>query len=338
MRKLLLAAGLAAAALIPSLALAQPSCGQQRDNQVGATIVGGALGAVVGSAVAPRGDGAAGAVIGGVGGAVIGNQVDRPDADCSHAYGYYDRNSQWHVNDIDQANARGYYDRDGAWVDGAPNGYYDGSGRWIAGGNDPQASGYRDAHGRFIPASAGGYFDDGGQWVASVSGYYDDGGRWVAGQTTGAYDARGHWVTGASRGHTDANGAWIADPQTGYYDANHLWRVGPAQGYYDARGVWIGSAATTVGYDLTSSFEGAPERRDVDTREAWLEQRIRSSGQNGSLSQYDAATDLGALDSIRRQETRMRDASGQLSQQDESRLQTRLDDLSSTLRASLKGA
>jgi hypothetical protein len=56
------------------------------------------------------------------------------------------------------------------------------------------------------------------------------------------------------------------------------------------------------------------------------------------LSRYAAATDLGALDSIRRQETRMRDAAGQLSPQDENRLQTRLDDLSTTLRSSLNGA
>ena len=63
MRKLLLVAGLAAAALIPSLAVAQPSCEQQRDNRVVGTLAGAGIGALLGSAIAGHDDRAAGAVV-----------------------------------------------------------------------------------------------------------------------------------------------------------------------------------------------------------------------------------------------------------------------------------
>jgi hypothetical protein len=336
MRKLLLVAGLSAAALVPSLAFAQ-SCEQQRDHQVVGTVAGAGIGALIGSAVAPRGDRGAGAVIGGVGGAVIGNQATRADADCAHAYGYYDQHNLWHANAVDRANARGYYDRDGVWVDGAPNGYYDAGGRWVATANEASANGYYDSRGRWIPASAGGYYDDKGQWIASASGYYDDNGRWVSGETTGAYDGRGHWVSGAQSGHTDANGVWVADGQAGYYDSSHRWHAGLARGYYDTRGVWIAitPSASIAGAD--TSYQGGGERRDVDSREQWLEQRIRSAGSNGGLSQYDASNDLRELGAIRHQETRMRDADGALSPPDEARLQARLDNLSATVRQSLNG-
>jgi len=330
MHKLILVAGLAAAALIPSFASAQQSCERQRDNQVVGTVAGAGIGALLGSAIAPRGDRTAGAVIGGVGGAVVGNQVTRPYADCSHAYGYYDRNSQWHANAIQRADARGYYDRNGAWVDGAPNGYYDTSGRWVTSRADPSADGYYDGQGRWIPASANGYYDDGGQWIASASGYYDEQGRWMAGQTTGAYDASGRWIPGARSGHIDANGMWIADSQPGYYDSNHHWRAGPAHGYYDTRGVWIG-ATSVEAYGANASYEVRVGRRDVQSREAWLEQRIRSRASDGSLSRRDARDDLSRLNSIRRQDSAMRDGRGRLAPRDERRLQARLDQLSATL-------
>jgi hypothetical protein len=337
MRKLLLVAGLAAAALAPSLAFAQQSCAQQHSNQVVGTLGGAGAGALLGSAVAPRGDRGVGAVIGAVGGAVVGNQLTQPDRDCSHAYGYYDQNNQWHANGIDRADARGYFDRDGAWVAGAPNGYYDGNGRWIAAREDAAASGYYDARGRWVPASADGYYDDGGQWVASVSGYYDSSGRWVPGQTVGTYDANGRWMPDARNGHTGANGVWIADSQPGYYDSDHHWRAGPARGYYDSQGVWIATAASVEAYGADVSFDGAGGRRDVDTREAWLEQRINSAARDGALNRDDAGSDLDRLNSIRRDETGMRDSSGQLSPRDEARLQGRLDRLSTALRQSLGG-
>lgn len=71
MRKLILVAGLAAAALVPSMAFAQ-SCEQQHDSQVGATFAGAGIGALVGATIAPRRDQGAGALIGAGAGAVIG--------------------------------------------------------------------------------------------------------------------------------------------------------------------------------------------------------------------------------------------------------------------------
>lgn len=132
MRKHLLVAGIAAAALIPSFAMAQQTCEERRDNRVAGTVVGAGLGALLGSAVAGHHDRTTGAVVGGLGGAVVGNQVARGSADCSHAYGYYDNGGRWHANSVDRTAASGYYDRTGAWVDGQPNGYYDSRGAWVA--------------------------------------------------------------------------------------------------------------------------------------------------------------------------------------------------------------
>jgi hypothetical protein len=166
MRKYLLAAGIAAAALIPTFALAQQSCEQQHENRVAGTVAGAGIGALLGAAIAGRHNTGAGVVVGGLSGAVVGNQLTRPNADCAHAYGYYDSNGLWHANVVARGYATGYYDRSGAWVDGAPNGYYDGQGRWIAAGSTADASGYYDRDGRWVPASAAGYYDDQGRWTA----------------------------------------------------------------------------------------------------------------------------------------------------------------------------
>jgi hypothetical protein len=336
MRKLLLVAGLAAAALIPSLALAQPSCEQQRDNRVVGTLAGAGIGALLGSAVAGEDNRTAGAVVGGIGGAVVGNQLSKPNEDCAHAYGYYDRNSQWHANNIDRASAVGYYDRDNNWVDGAPNGYYDEGGRWVSANQDVSTDGYYDSRNRWVPASANGYYDDNGDWVTSASGYYDQDSRWIAGQTAGAYDAYGHWMPGARSGHSDVNGVWVADAQLGYYDANHRWRAGTTTGFYDTRGVWISTARSAVSYGSDASFESRRDRMgmplDLDARENWLQQRIRSAADDGRLNHYEARRDLGELNSIRRQERAMRFGDGQLSRRDEATLQQRLDRLSADAR------
>jgi hypothetical protein len=334
MRKLALVAGLAAAALIPTLASAQPSCEQKRDNRVVGTVAGAGIGALLGGAIAGHDNRAAGAVIGGLGGAVVGNQVSKPNADCAHAYGYYDRNSQWHANAVDHADAAGYYDRDGAWVDGAPNGYYDQSDRWVSARTETPG-GYSDSRGRWIPASADGYYDDAGVWVATASGYYDQSGRWVAGQTAGAYDAQGRWMPGARSGRLE-NGVWVAKAQPGYYDADRRWRAGAARGYYDARGGWIATSSDGSAYGADRNYDGDGNpvgmRRDLNTREAWLERRIRAAGAAGTLDRRDMRRDLGELTSIRRQGVRMRSGDGRLSPGDEAYLQTRLDRLAASFR------
>jgi len=258
MRNHLLVAGIAAAALIPSFAFAQTSCEQQHNNRVASTVAGGAIGALIGSAVAGHGDKTTGAVIGGVGGAVIGNQAGKGSADCAHAYGYYDTKGAWHANAVARTEARGYYDRSGRWVEGAPNGAYDSRGRWVA----ARSQGYYDAQGGWTPASTAGYWDTRGQWVASTPSAYDR-------ASNGSYENRRNW-------------------------------------------------------------DGAPT--DVDSRAAWLDQRIRQGLDDGSLSRQDGKRALRALNDIRRDEARMPHRHGQLRQQDELRIQARLDTLRDQIR------
>lgn len=154
MRRLILAAGLAAAT-ITTAANAQETCEQRRDNRTVGTVAGAGIGAVLGGVI---GGNALGAVLGGVGGGVIGNQVTRGPQDCVHAYGFYDNGGRWHPNRVDAGAATGFYDRDGRWVTGAPAGYYDRDGRWVS---SDATRGYRDRNGYWIPAGAPGYYADG---------------------------------------------------------------------------------------------------------------------------------------------------------------------------------
>ena len=336
MRKHLLAAGLAAATLIPSFAFAQQTCEQRRDNRVAGTLAGAGIGALLGSAVAGH-DRTAGAIVGGIGGAVVGNQLSRSNADCAHAYGYYDSNKVWHANAIQRAQATGYYDHEGRWVDGAPNGYYDGQGRWVAARAGAQTAGYYDAQNRWVPASANGYYDTDGRFVAgAASGHYDGHRQWVSGPATGRYDAHGRWTDGEPAGHRDAQGVWIADAQSGHYDSRRHWVAGPAPGYYDARGQWIGTAPAAGGYGADASYvtrsnwDGAP--MDSRSREAWLEQRVRNGQRDGGLTRQEARNTLRSLDSIRRDEMSMARRHGRLSDRDEASVQARLDTLNSEIR------
>lgn len=335
MRRHLLAAGIAAATLIPSFAFAQASC-EQRDNRTAGTIAGAGIGALLGGAVAGRDDRAAGAVIGGIGGAIVGNQLSKPKDNCGQAYGYYDTKGQWHANSIDRASARGYYARDGAWVEGAPNGYYDGQGRWVVASTGSSTSGYSDARGGWAPASAAGYYDARGQWVGgAASGYYDRSGRWVAGPAVGRYDSRGRWIAGEASGRRDANGVWVADAQPGYYE-NGRWRAGEVRGYYDAQGRWITTSASAGGYGANAGHQGggnwADAPGDFRGRADWLDQRIRRGQDNGRLSRRDAGEALRSLSNIRREEAGMRHRNGRLSQRDEVYIQAKLDTLSDSLR------
>lgn len=120
MRKHLIFAGIAAASLIPTLAMAQETCEQRSAHRAEGTAIGAVAGALLGSAVAGHGEKGTGAVVGGIGGAIIGNQASRGPRDCAHAYGYYDNDNRWHDNGVDRSVAYGYYDRNGVWIDGAP--------------------------------------------------------------------------------------------------------------------------------------------------------------------------------------------------------------------------
>ena len=338
MRKYILAAGIAAAALTSSLATAAQPCEGQHSDRVVGTVAGAGIGAVLGSVIAGHGDKTTGAVIGGVGGGLIGNQVTKSKDNCDRAYGYYDRDNRWHASAVARGSAVGYYDRDGLWVEGAPNGYYGEGGRWISAKGDASASGYYDSRNHWIPASAEGYYDADDRWVAgTASGYYDSRGRWVAGPTIGQYDANGRWMAGTARGHQDANGRWIADAQPGYYDSNGRWHAGPATGYYDGRGNWISTASRAENYRGDGRDADRRDRadmpRDISSRFTWLDHRIRSASENGTLSRRDARLAYRDLNSIRRKEGAMRHHRGQLSQRDEAYIQSRLDRLSDSLRA-----
>jgi hypothetical protein len=336
MRRHLLVAGLAAAALIPSLASAQQTCADQRNNRVAGTIVGAGVGALLGGAVAGHGAKTEGAVIGGVGGAIVGNQIAKGRGDCVDSYGYYDNNGVWHANTVASRNAVGYYDANGNWVEGAPSGYYDSDGRWIATSGDVTASGYYDSDGRWVPASAQGYYDANGRWVAGAApGYYDRNGRWVSGSTYGYYDASGRWVRGSAPGHT-INGRWVPDPAPGYYDARGRWVSGTVYGYYDANGRWVSTAPSAGGYARDTAYEGrgfwAGAPLDVRAREDWLEQRIRRGMDDGSLTASEADRALRDLRQIRREEVRLRRYDGRLRPRDRDYIQAKLDNLSSTIR------
>ncbi|HXA40229.1 MAG TPA: glycine zipper 2TM domain-containing protein [Phenylobacterium sp.] len=120
MRKHLLAAGITAAVLIPSLAMAQETCEQRSANRTTGTVLGAIGGALLGNAVASHGGKTGGTIIGGVAGAAIGSNLAKGPHDCVHAYGYYDNEGRWHDNHVDRSVAYGYYDREGEWIDGAP--------------------------------------------------------------------------------------------------------------------------------------------------------------------------------------------------------------------------
>lgn len=204
MRIHLIAAGVAAAACIPSLALAQQPC----DPRPAAN--SGSIGAAVSAAVT---------------GAVFGRPAAGA-ATCVQATGYYDNNGVWHATAAHPTQASGYYDRDGRWVNAAPNGYYDAQGRWVTAA--PSAGGYYERDGRYVTAPAGasgnapGHYDRDGRWVtptaaAPAGGYYDAQGRWHVAPAAGYYDAQGRWIatgpapSGYAYGHADA-GMWAGAP------------------------------------------------------------------------------------------------------------------------------
>ena len=341
MRKTLLAAGIAAAALLPTFALAQQTCEQQQqNNRIAGTVIGAGLGAVLGSQVSGNGARTEGSVIGAIGGAIAGNQIAKSRTNCAsaNAYGYYDTNGAWHANAVDRASAAGYYDRDGRWVDGAPNGYYDSQNRWIAANGNASAGGYYDRDGRYVPASAGGYYDTNGQWVgASASGYYSNG-RWVAGPATGRYDANGRWISGEPAGRRGPNGVWIADAQSGYYNSNGRWVAGQTYGYYDGQGRWVATAPSAGGYGQNASYQqgsgwaGAP--MDIRGRQAWLQQRIQRGLNDGTLSRAEADDAMRQLNMISRQERSMRHyRNGQLGRRDSMTIQARLDHVAADIRS-----
>ena len=326
MRIQTLVAGVAVAALFPTLALAQQTCEQRQTNRAVGTVAGAGIGALLGSVVAGHGDRTTGAVVGGLGGAVVGNQLSKSHGDCTRAYGYYDNAGAWHASSVSRANAQGYYDRDGAWIDGAPNGYYARDGRWIANSNtDVSAAGYTDSRGRWVPSSSNSYYDTDGRYVTgAASGHYDRSGRWVASTETGRYDANGRWMPGSP--------PRASDVQPGYYDQGQ-WRAGEARGYYDGQGRWMAANAdANVG---AHRGEGLPS--DIAGRSTWLDQRIHRGLSDGTLNRNEGSQALRRLAAINRDARGMRNRNGGLGQRSQRMIMARLDVLTSDVRDMRRG-
>lgn len=330
MRIQTLVAGACAAALIPTLALAQQTCEQRQSTRVVGTLAGAGIGALAGSAIAGHGARNEGAVVGGVAGALIGNQATKGKQDCASAYGFYDNQSAWHANTVARGQATGYFNREGGWVEGAPRGYYGRDGRWVQANTDASASGYY-ANNLWVPASADGYYAQDGRWIAAASGYYDRSGQWISGPATGRYDADGHWMEGQASGRRDASGAWIADPQPGYYDKGR-WVRGEAFGYYDARGQWIATDARVQQIGLTQDGPRSAAS-SIDERQAQLAERIDRGARNGRLSRAEVSQARRTLVAIERQERSLRNRQGHLGPRGQALITARLDGLSRTLGA-----
>ncbi|HWU81262.1 MAG TPA: glycine zipper 2TM domain-containing protein [Caulobacter sp.] len=334
MRIQTLVAGACAAALIPTIALAQQTCEQRQSNRVAGTLVGAGIGAIAGNAIAGRGNRSEGAVIGGVTGALIGNQVAKSKPDCARAYGFYDNQGAWHANSLARGEATGYLDRDGGWVDGAPRGYYGRDGRWVQAGADASVSGYY-ANGLWVPASASGYYAQNGRWTPAVSGYYDRSGQWISGPANGRYDADGHWMDGQASGQRDASGAWITEPQPGYYDKGR-WIRGQAFGYYDARGQWIATDGRIQQVNMTPGHPHGSIAPSIDARQAQLAERIDRGARNGRLSRIEVSEAKRTLAAIERQEQSLRNRQGHLGPRGKAVITARLDRLSKSLGADVR--
>ncbi|OYU15619.1 MAG: hypothetical protein CFE37_04650 [Alphaproteobacteria bacterium PA4] len=305
MRNPILAAGLLAALASGTAVSAQQNCEQHSNNRVLGTVAGAGIGAVLGNVIAGRGDKTLGTVIGGVGGAVAGNQIAKPNTDCAHAYGYFDRNNDWHANDVRAGTATGYFDRNSQWIDGAPRGSYDASNRWNVA-------------------------DTGNPRPGMASGYYDNG-RWVAGPASGRYDDYGRWIAGAPNGRTGPDGRWIANPEPGYYDSAGRWNRGETVGSYDTRGTWVASRGDNRGNGYANGYANA-ERRDLTAREDRIEQRIRSAFRDGSMNYVEHNRAAAELATIKRDHRRMSDRRGRIASNSEQMLQARLDRLNDRIR------
>jgi hypothetical protein len=326
MRMKTLAAGVALATLTPAAATAA-TCEQHRSGRIAATVGGGAGGALLGSAIAGRGDRGVGAVIGGVIGAIAGNQLAKGPENCAVALGYYDRDGNWRPSGVRPESARGYYDRNGDWVEGYPTGFYD-NGQFVAvsaSANDSYGGGYVDSNGNYLPAGVSGYYDRSNRWVAASStGYWRDG-RWVRGDARGYYDSRGRWIADT---RSDRRG-WAALEAEGYYDRDGRWMSGRTYGYYDREGRWV--AVSRPGYQ--SAYDNRPDRDrgdwsmdgDADTRIA----RLRSylDGRSSSrLTRTDRDYLNRELAAIEAQNTYFR-RDGRLTVREEAQLDVRLDRL-----------
>ncbi len=150
---------------------------------------------------------------------------------------------------------------------------------------------------------------------ARAYGYYDNEGDWHASsvartRAVGYYDRNGNWVVGAPAGRWDSRGYYVPAAQAG--------------GYYGGDGRWIGAPRQSVNYGR--------DDRQIDARIARLDDRIRRSFDNGSLSRREAREASRELDSIRAYANSVRTRRGGYRERDEVALNDRLDRLSDQIR------
>jgi hypothetical protein len=138
--------------------------------------------------------------------------------------------------------------------------------------------------------------------------------------------AAGSQVHCDQTGFYDSNGVW--HEASGYYDADGNWVANPPSGYYDSDGHWVATAPVGVGADV--AFTG--DRRDIDSREAWIDQRIHAGIDDGALTRDEAHQAFDDLSAIRAREAHLRTDHDGLTDGDRADLNTRLDDLSASLR------
>lgn len=153
-------------------------------------------------------------------------------------------------------------------------------------------------------AIAGNQLSRGDRDCTHAYGFYDNGGRW----------------------HASATERTAA---TGYYDRTGQWIDGQPNGYYDSRGAWVAKAP--VGYGRDASYERRASTWDIDTQISRLDDRIERGRNDGGLSRQESRHARSTLNDIRREE-RNETRDGRLSQNEETKLQGRLNSLSSDIR------
>ena len=127
-------------------------------------------------------------------------------------------------------------------------------------------------------------------------------------------------------------------------------------GYYDTRGRWVatGAPAYAGAYgrdsvqttdrqvtfpDRGRDFQGDRHDRwdhagaDTTARESWLDTKIRAAYSAGTIDRRTTSRALRTLQSIRRDDARLRRYNGQLSDRNQARIQGRLDSLAESIRA-----
>jgi len=145
-------------------------------------------------------------------------------------------------------------------------------------------------------------------------------------------------VAGGAVGNVAGGASVTCANYHGYYDADGVWHE--ASGYYDADGNWVDTRPPAVDYsaapnpnDYGADVAYTGSRDDVTSRESWLEARIQEGDSSGAISPGDADRDLRTLAGIRDFQSAKADEHDGLTGDDRDNIASKLDSLSSDLRA-----